>query len=99
MNRKRKQLNGAALNEDFERAERQWVLTPDGPAKIWGFLPDGRVGIVLRSDILARIEGERPVRFCQGSQVWPWTEGDLIFCEPLPDPDEGKWRAVATDEI
>jgi len=84
------------LRQDRKREDRRWVMTPDGPGKIWSFLPKGRVGIVLRSDITSRPEGERPVRFYKIRQIRPFASETLIFCVPPPDPNEGKWRTEAT---
>jgi len=83
------------LRQDRKREDRRWVMTPDGPGKIWGFLP-GRLGIVLRGDITSGPEGERPVRFYKIRHIRPFASETLIFCEPPPDPDEGKWRNEAT---
>ena len=84
------------LRFDRGSEDRGWIMTPDGPGKIWGFLPKGRVGIVLRSDIMLKPEGERPVRFYKTRHIRPFTSEAMIFCAPPPDSDEGKWRTEAT---
>ena len=53
----------ALLSRVREAEKYEWIMTPGGPGKIWDFLPGGRIGVVLRSDILSKPEGERPVRF------------------------------------
>ena len=87
------------LRQDREREDRGWIMTPDGPGKIWCFLPKGRVGIVLRSDIMLKPEGERSIRFYKTLHIRPFTSEAMIFCAPPPDPDEGKWRNEATWEF
>ena len=84
------------LQRAREEKDRKWIMTPGGPGKIWDFLPKGRVGVVLRSDITLRPEGERPVRFYKIRHIRPFASETLIFCEPPPDPNEGKWRTEAT---
>ncbi len=59
----RKQELVRMLRTAPEAERSEWIMTPGGPAKVWGFLPGGRIGVVLRSDILSKPEGERPVRF------------------------------------
>lgn len=45
----RELLQKATLTEPPSLSERvKWFKTPFGPAKLWGFLKDGRVGIVPR---------------------------------------------------
>ena len=95
---RRKQLL-VRLRQDRKREDRGWIITPDGPGKIWGFLPKGRVGIVLRSDIMLKPEGERSVRFYKTRHIRPFTSEAMIFCVPPPDPDEGKWRTEATRQF
>ena len=51
------------LSKVREAEKYEWIMTPGGPGKIWDFLPGGQVGVGLRSDILSKPEGERPVRF------------------------------------
>ena len=84
------------LRQDRKREDSWWVMTSDGPGKIWGFLPKGRVGIVLRSDIRLKPEGERSVRFYKTRLIRPFTSEAMIFCVTPPDPNEGKWRTEAT---
>ena len=84
------------LRQDREREDRKWVMTSDGPGKIWDFLPKGRVGIILRSDIMLKPEGERSVRFYKTRHIRPFNSEAMIFCVPPPAPDEGKWRTEAT---
>ncbi len=84
------------LRQHRKREDRRWVMTSDGPGKIWGFLPKGRVGIVLRSDSMLKPEGERSVRFYKTRHIRPFTSEAMIFCVPPPEPDEGKWRTEAT---
>ena len=45
------------LRRAREKEDRKWIMTPDGPGKIWDFLPKGRFGVVLRADLLAKPDG------------------------------------------
>ena len=58
----RELLLKAALTEPPSPSERfKWLKTPFGPAKLWGFLKDGRVGVVPR--------GSDQVRFIRQDQL------------------------------
>lgn len=58
----RELLQKAALIEPPSPSERfKWLKTPFGPAKLWGFLKDGRVGVVPR--------GSDQVRFIRQDQL------------------------------
>lgn len=64
-----------------ERDEREWISTLDGPGKFWNVLSNGRVGVVLKSDIAKG--GEIPIRFYESHQIRPsHSEDDVIFCTP-----------------
>ena len=75
------------LQRAREKEDRKWIMTPDGPGKIWDFLPKGRMGVVLRADILAKPARELPIRFYRDRHVRPFSSDNLIFCSPLDDPD------------
>jgi len=81
------------LRRAREKEDRKWIMTPDGPGKIWDFLPKDRLGVVLRADLLAKPDGEFPIRFYKVRHVRPFSSDDLIFCAPPGDPD-GRRRAV-----
>lgn len=64
----REVLQKAELTEPLPPSERhKWLKTPLGPAKLWGFLEDGRVGIVLR--------GSDRVRFIRQDQLELYDRG------------------------
>ncbi len=75
------------LRRAREKEDRKWIMTPDGPGKIWDFLPKHRMGVVLRADILAKPDGELPIRFYKDRHVRPFNSDHLIFCSPPNDPD------------
>ena len=54
-----------------EQRKRQWLITPHGPATFWGFLPGGRIGVVLKSDIDTCPKGSRQIRFMKASDTRP----------------------------
>lgn len=70
----REVLQKAELTEPLPPSERhKWLKTPLGPAKLWGFLEDGRVGIVprgsdrvrfIRQDQLELYDRRRPESWC-----------------------------------
>ena len=72
---------------EAERSE--WIMTPGGPGKVWGFLPGGRIGVVLRSDILSKPEGERPVRFYATKSTACLRSQDLRKPSERQEPETG----------
>ena len=75
------------LRQTRKREDLKWIMTPDGPGKIWDFLPKGRMGVVLRADILGKPDGQLPIRFYKVRHVRPFSSDNLIFCSPPGDPD------------